>query len=74
MIFISNKLYKIELNIAELKEKIIKGKYHYYVQLIMEGIPPIKINKDTGEIKNPVNNGTVGIDIGTQTIACSFER
>ena len=37
----------------------------------MEGIPPIKINKNTGEIKNPVNNGTVGIDIGTQTIAYS---
>ena len=56
---------------CRIKREIIKGKYHYYVQLIMEGIPPIKINKDTGEIKNSVNNGIVGIDIGTKTIAYS---
>lgn len=38
----------------------------------MEGIPPKKYNPTTGEVRNPRNNGTVGIDIGTQTIAfCS---
>ena len=56
---------------CRIKREIIKGKNKYYVQLIMEGVPPIKINKDTGKIKNPVNNGIVGIDIGTQTIAYS---
>lgn len=53
-------------------KKNIKGKDRYYVQLILEGIPPLKINKETGEIKNYIGNGKVGIDIGTQTIAiCS---
>ena len=59
---------------CRIKREVIKGKYHYYVQLILEGIPPIKIDKNTGEIKNPINNGNVGIDIGTQTIAYSSEK
>ena len=57
---------------CRIKREIIKGKYHYYVQLILDGIPPIKINKETGEIKRYINDGDVGIDIGTQTLAiCS---
>ena len=50
---------------------IIKDKYHYYIQLILDGIPPMKITS-YGEIKGQVGEGKVGIDIGTQTIAyCS---
>jgi len=57
---------------CRIKREIIKGKYHYYVQLVLDGIPPIKINKDTGEIKHYNNDGVVGLDIGTQTVAyCS---
>jgi len=57
---------------CRIKREIIKGKYHYYVQLILDGIPPIKINKETGEIKHYINDGLVGLDIGTQTLAiCS---
>jgi len=57
---------------CRIKREIIKGKYHYYVQLVLEGIPPIKINKDTGEIRNYINDGKVGLDIGTQSLAiCS---
>lgn len=56
---------------CRIKREMIKGKYHYYVQLVLEGIPPIKINKQTGEIKNQTTYGKVGIDIGTQTIAIS---
>jgi len=53
-------------------KKDIKGKEYYYVQLILEGIPPTKINKETGEINLYITQGDVGIDIGTQTIAyCS---
>lgn len=51
--------------------KFVSGKYKYYVQLIMEGIPPVKYNKETGDIKRSVGRGNVGIDIGTQTIAIS---
>jgi len=54
---------------CRIKREIIKGKYHYYVQLVMEGVPPIKINKDTGEVRNYINEGVVGLDIGTQSLA-----
>ena len=54
---------------CRIKRAMIKGKYHYYIQLAMEGIPPMKIDKNTGELKHCVNDGKVGIDIGTQTIA-----
>lgn len=53
--------------------KLIRGKYKYYVQLIMTGIPPIKYNSETGEVKNGVGVGSVGIDIGTRTIAFSSQ-
>ena len=42
------------------------NKYKYYVQLILEGIPPLK------EIK--VEQGDVGIDAGTQTAAIVSEN
>jgi len=73
----SNDIYAhmaIQNNIkyCRIKREIIKGKYHYYVQLILEGIPPLKINRETGEIKHYINDGNVGLDIGTQTLAiCS---
>lgn len=51
--------------------RFIRGKYKYYLQIIVDGTPPIKIDKVTGEIKNPIGKGRVGIDIGTQTIAIS---
>lgn len=56
---------------CRIVRKLIRGKYKYYVQLVMEGIPPMKINKDTGEVKHYIGSGNVGIDIGTQTIAIS---
>lgn len=51
--------------------KFIKNKYKYYIQLILQGTPPLKINYETGEIKHTTGYGKVGIDIGTQTIAIS---
>lgn len=51
--------------------KMIHGKYKYYIQLVLDGIPPMKHNKETGEIKNSIGIGNVGIDIGTQTLASS---
>ena len=54
---------------CRIKRKFIRGKYKYILQLILDGIPPIKFNKNTGEIKNALGDGTCGIDIGTQTVA-----
>lgn len=58
-------------NNCRIKREMIKGKYHYYIQLVLDGVPPLKINKQTGEIKNQTTYGKVGIDIGTQTVAIS---
>ena len=49
--------------------KEIRGKIKYYLQLVLEGIPPIKIHKDTGEFKHYTKDGEVGLDIGISTLA-----
>lgn len=54
---------------CRITRKFVRGKYKYSLQLILDGIPPIKINKQTGEIKNDIGYGDCGIDIGTQTMA-----
>lgn len=54
---------------CRIVRKLIRGKYKYYVQLAMEGIPPIKVNKETGELKRSLGLGNVGIDI-----ACPHTR
>ena len=54
---------------CRIKRKFVRGRYKYYLQLILEGLPPIKTNKQTGEIKNDIGYGNCGVDIGTRTIA-----
>lgn len=56
---------------VRIVRKLIRGKYKYYVQLVLEGVPPMKIIKETGEVKNIIGKDNVGIDIGTRTIAIS---
>ena len=63
-----------KIKYCRIVRKFIRGKNKYYVQLILDGIPPMKINNETGEIKNGIGNGRVGIDIGTQTIAYSSKH
>lgn len=50
---------------ARLVKRIVRGKMMYFVQLIKEGTPPMKQRK--------TKDGTVGIDIGTSTIAVVAE-
>lgn len=74
-----NDLYAIETLNSKVKycrvlRKLIRGKYKYFIQLILEGIPPVKYDRETGEIRNPVNSGRIGIDIGTQTIAVTSDK
>lgn len=59
---------RAEVKYCRIVRKFIRGRYKYSLQLVLEGIPPIKIST-TGEIKNDIGYGDVGIDIGTQTIA-----
>lgn len=57
---------------CRIVKKVVKGKDKFYIQLIVEGVAPPKRKKD-GSFRNPINSikteGTVGIDIGIQTIA-----
>ncbi|MBU3191953.1 transposase, partial [Clostridium bowmanii] len=59
---------------CRIVRKMIRGKYKYYVQLVMEGIPPVKTDKETGELKRNIGLGNLGIDIGTRTIAISSKN
>lgn len=58
-----------EIKYCRVVRKFVREKYKYSLQLILDGIPPIKIDIESGEIKNDISIGDVGIDIGTQTIA-----
>jgi hypothetical protein len=53
---------------CRVKRKFIREKYKYYLQIILKGTPPLKVNKD-GELKRDIGKGVVGLDIGTQSIA-----
>lgn len=43
--------------------------WRYFLQLALEGVPPIKTKLSTGELLHPIGDGRVGLDIGTQTLA-----
>ncbi|HEY8892697.1 MAG TPA: transposase [Clostridium sp.] len=63
-----------KIKYCRIVRKFVRGKYKYYVQLILEGIPPIKYNRETGGVRNSTGEGNVGIDIGTKTIAISSKN
>ncbi|MEC5425698.1 transposase [Virgibacillus sp. C22-A2] len=62
------------LKYSRIQRRFVKGKVQYYVQLILEGFPPQKVEAKTGKPRNLINKGKVGLDIGTQTIAISSEQ
>ena len=60
------------IKIVRLVRRKINGKFKYYVQLTVDCPPAIKYDKKTGEIKNPINNGNIGLFIDTRKITiCS---
>ncbi|MDM8534927.1 transposase, partial [Clostridiaceae bacterium HSG29] len=63
----AQKAIKDRVKYIRIIRKTIRGKNKYYVQIILEGIPP---NKN----RNKKETGTVGIDIGTQTIAIVSDK
>lgn len=54
---------------CRLLKKVGKNKNRYYVQLILECKPVIKLDPLTGEARHPVGSGRVGLDLGPQTLA-----
>ena len=43
--------------------------WRYFVQLVLSGKPPVKVDQRTGEIMHTLGKGRVGNDIGPQTLA-----
>lgn len=58
-----------EIFYCRIIRKFVRNKYKFYVQVVFNGTPPTKFNKETGEIKHSLGEGDVGLDIGTSTIA-----
>ncbi|MGG0308210.1 transposase [Priestia megaterium] len=63
-----------KIKYCRVVRKIIRGKLRFFMQLSLAGIPPRKIDNETGMFKCRHSEGSVGIDIGIQTIAISSEK
>ncbi|NRD81118.1 hypothetical protein HPT25_27895 [Bacillus sp. BRMEA1] len=73
-LFVHESLALHRIKYCRLVKKIIRGKSVYYVQLIMDGIPPAKRIHSTGAFRYKVSpDQRVGIDIGTSTVAVVSE-
>lgn len=60
-----------DIKFCRIVRKLIKSKVRFFIQIVLDGIPPRKIDNETGMFKGRHGYGRVGIDIGTQTIAIS---
>lgn len=61
---------KCGVKYCRITRKWVCNKWKYYAQLVLEGYPPVKCDSN-GVMKHPVNQGRIGLDIGTQTLAIS---
>ena len=55
---------KHRIKYCRIIRKPVGARNQYYVQLILEGLPPVK---------HPINHGRIGIDIGTSSVAAVGE-
>ena len=68
-----NDMLRHRVKYCRLVKKTGRTKNRWYVQLMLEGKPAIKVIQNTGELRHPIGQGAVGIDIGPQTIAYAAE-
>ena len=61
-----------KIKFVRIKRERFKGKYVYYAQLVLDGLPPRKYNTEGIKDKNSTEK-RVGIDIGTSTVAVCSE-
>ena len=61
---------KCGVKYCRIIRKWVGTKWKYYAQIVLEGYPPVKCDSN-GVMRHPVNQGRVGLDIGTQTLAIS---
>jgi len=53
--------------------RVLKKGTNYYLQLILEGIPPVKIHEN-GEFRHKMGSSKVGIDMGPQTAGITSDE
>ncbi|MGO1369770.1 RNA-guided endonuclease TnpB family protein [Senegalia sp. (in: firmicutes)] len=58
---------------CRIVRKIIKGKYKYYLQLVLSGFPPVKKSKE-GKVIRKFGESKVGIDPSLRSIAYVSDR
>lgn len=63
-----------DISYCRIVRRYGKRNIHFNVQIIFKGTPPVKYDIQTGEVRHPLGNGDVGIDIGTSTIAVTGEH
>lgn len=61
---------KCGVKYCRIIRKWVGTKWKYYAQIVLEGYPPTKCDGN-GVMKHPVNQGRIGLDIGTQMLAIS---
>ena len=49
--------------------KPYRNGWRYFLQLVLEGTAPLKVDPKTGELLHPLGKGRVGIDPSTRTVA-----
>ncbi|MGP7817057.1 RNA-guided endonuclease TnpB family protein [Niallia sp. 01092] len=68
---VKNSFYKVKY--VRIVKRVIRGKTRYFAQLIVQGFPPAKRNKD-GSFRYQIGEGRVGGDLGTSSIAVVGEN
>lgn len=66
-----NQMLLHRIKYCRILKRTGKHKDRYYVQLTLECKPVVKADPHTGDIRHPVGNGPVGLDLGPQTLAFS---
>jgi len=63
-----------KIKYCRVVRKLIRGKTKYYIQLVLEGFPPKKVDNETGMFKHKYGKGRVGIDTSLQVMAVASEN
>ncbi|MGP6139418.1 hypothetical protein [Jeotgalibaca sp. A127] len=69
-LFVQESLALHRVKYCRLVRRAFKGGNRYFLQLVLEGTPPVKRNNDTGmPRRQPAPDAQAGVDIGTSTVA-----
>lgn len=61
--------FRNEICLCKINRRMYPSGWTYLLQICFKGTPPVKVDPDTGELLHPIGKGSVGHDIGPQTLA-----